>query len=639
LRSSGTDIMCGICGFSITNAWNSQAERIVKSMSDTLRHRGPDGSGIWLDKHVALGHRRLSIIDLVSGDQPMVGPNGCVVVFNGEIYNYPELRAELESGGRNFSTTSDTEVILACYEIWGVKCVERFTGMFAFALYDPVHRRLFLARDRLGKKPLFYAQVENGLLFGSEIKALLAHRAMRHNAELDPYALMDYFSIGYILEPKTIFQSVRKLPAGHIAVFRLDSGDLNIEQYWDVAPFFLADRSPDANTDPASFLELLDDAVRIRLRSDVPLGTFLSGGIDSSTITACVKKHCVSGIQAYCMGFEEKSYDESSYARLVAEHLGVELEMLDQADISPCTLQQLIWHLDEPFCDTSLVPTFLLSQVARRFVKVVVSGDGADEILAGYPTHLADKAYAFWRKTPIMLQKLAYRLCCRILTPSYRKVSIDYKVRRFFQASGLSQEEAHYFWRIIFTRAELEKMLEPELLRKIGAYDPMNVFMGRFQEVNTASFLDKSLYVDIKTWLSDDILVKVDRMSMANSLEVRSPFLDHRLVEFAAGLPKSSKMNGLQQKAVLKSCMKNVLPELTLKRRKEGFSFPTLKLQQWFPPPWSAPSFVRPDYRLAPEKEDITYKSFNLMVFSIWLKMYEHYQTTGLWRPAEDARS
>ncbi len=629
--------MCGICGFTLGPADVDGAAGLVESMALTLAHRGPDGAGVWRDERVALGHRRLSIIDLSSGDQPMVGSGGCVLAFNGEIYNYIELRQELQAAGRRFATSSDTEVLLAAYEAWGPECVERLGGMFAFALYDPARRRLLLARDRLGKKPLFYAMLDGRLLFGSEIKALLAHPAMRRRADLDPLALMDYFSIGYVLAPKTVFKAVRRLPAGHMALLDLDGGGLSIRSYWDLASHFQADKAPDAVADPAPFLELLDDAVRIRLRSDVPVGAFLSGGVDSSAITACVAKHAGAEVRAYCVGFEEKSYDESGFAKLAASHLGVGLELLDQAQLEPSTLPRLVWGLDEPFCDTSLVPTHLVSQAARRFVKVVLSGDGADELLAGYPTHMADKIYNAWRRAPFAVQNLACSLCSRLMRPSYSKVSLDYKLRRFLMASGLSRERAHYFWRVIFTRPELENMLEPELLREIGDYDPCEAFLERFDEVRGAGFLDKSLYVDIKTWLPDDILVKVDRMSMANSLEVRSPFLDHRLVEYAARLPQASKMRGFRQKTALKASMKDTLPEQILRRSKKGFNFPALKLQQWFPPPWRAPSFVRDDFRLDPRREDATFKSFNLMVFQIWRKMHARYLETGTWRPADDA--
>ena len=626
--------MCGICGFTSPQGGGEPDGGILERMLQSLSHRGPDASGTLRAPGVALGHARLSIIDLVSGGQPMRGESGAVIVFNGEVYNYGEIRADLEARGRRFRTDSDTEVMLAAYEEFGERCLERFIGMFAFVIHDPARRVLFMARDRLGKKPFFYLHDGARFVFASEIKAILAHPAGRGAAGIDFQALSDYLSMGYILAPKTIFAAIRKLPAGHSAVLGLDDGSLRISSYWDLAGRFLAEKSRDPARNAERFLELLHSAVSLRLRSDVPLGAFLSGGVDSSTVAACMKRVPGTDVRTFCVGFAQDSYDESPFAALAASHLGVSLERIEQPMPHRSELARMVWHLDEPFCDTSIVPSYLISQAAARRVKVILTGDGADEILAGYPTYLADKAHALYRHVPGPLQRGLLALARAAVRPSYAKVSWDYKLLRFLEGGCLASDRAHYHWRVIFTDQEKRAMLSDEALAACAAHDPFDAFAGYAAQVPGASLLDRALYTDIKTWLQDDILVKVDRMSMAHSLEARSPFLDHRLVEFAAALPDREKLDGLRQKAVLKRCMRGVLPGAILDRGKRGFNFPGHLVSRGCVRPPDDPALFDRRFHLCPEREDVTYKSFSLLILGLWLDMHTTYLKTGRWEPA-----
>jgi len=629
--------MCGICGWVIPEGPTTLTCAALKQMVSTLNHRGPDDTGYWLDDHIALGHKRLSIIDLEGGRQPMRGRLNNVIVFNGEIYNYLELREQLRQSGFCFQTTSDTEVLLAAYEAWGEQCLEKLVGMFSFAIWDPKDKKLFVARDRLGKKPFYYYHGARLFAFASELKALLTLPEIRHSIEIDALAVSDYLSLGYILSPKTIFERVRKLPAAHYATYKVDSNRLTFHKYWSLEEFFLADKSTGNRQETTSaFFDVFQSSVKMRMRSDVPLGAFLSGGIDSSSVVATMRQLSETPLRAYCVGFSEPSYDESRYAKLLAKQLDVDLQVGRYRHIVDTELSRLIWHFDEPFCDTSFIPTYQLNQLTRRFATVSLSGDGADEILAGYPTIAADRFYRLYAELPIALQKLCYQTARRALSPSYKKVSWDYKLLRFLSSYGLSNERAHYWWRTIFSEDEKKRIMSPALLSACKGYDPFDGFMDYFREVSGAHFLDQTLYVDIKTWLQDDILVKVDRMSMANSVEVRSPFLDHRLVEFTARLPVRAKQNGGRQKVILRNAMKGVLPRETLLRSKKGFNAPhrpngrttSLKTRH-------ASELFLSDYRLDPNEEDITFKEFSFSVLAKWLDIFHQYQSTGKWQHVE----
>ena len=611
--------MCGIAGLLAPELDAGAVRGVVLAMAETLIHRGPDGGAQWCADGIALAHRRLSIIDLEGGNQPMVSPSGTVIVFNGEIYNYVELREALMAKGRRFVTDSDTEVLLALFEEYGEQCLDHLVGMFAFAIWQPQQKRLFLARDRVGKKPLFLARDGRNLAFASEIKALLAWPRIRQQTRLNPQAVSDYLSLGFVLSPKTFYANIQTLPAGHAAWFEAESGAWREWDYWKPERFFTAARHPFDCHARERFAELFDDAVRIRLRSDVPLGAFLSGGLDSSAVVESMTRQTGTPPIAFSVGFAEKSYDESETARSVAEHLGARFIRLDQPPESDLDLAALVHHTDQPFADTSLLPTYTLCKAARTQVTVALSGDGADELLAGYTTYRADRLYRYFRHVPRPVQRLMHHGAHRFLRPSQAKVGWDMKVKQFLHAHGMDRETAHGMWRMFFSAEEKGRLLSAELKAELGGYDPLAAMAAWFERVPKADFLDRALYVDIKTWLQDDILVKVDRMSMANSLEVRSPFLDHRLIEFAAQLDPRAKMNGTIQKAILREHLHGRIPPEVLRQPKRGFNAPTRRIALTEMPPGLGAGLFNPAFRLDPIRTDVTYKGFALAALACWL--------------------
>ena len=625
--------MCGICGWISHSGKNSG---IIENITDTLHHRGPDSEGYWSNGVVSFGHRRLSIIDLISGQQPMVSNNGNVIAFNGEIYNYKELREQLASKGFSFRTSSDTEVLLNSYELWGEACLQKFIGMFSFAIWNPDKKELFMARDRLGKKPLFYYQSNSLFAFASEIKALLAIDEIRTSIDINACAVSDYLSLGYILAPKTIFNKIHKIPAGSYAIYREVNKEFKLHKYWHIENNFLSEKNDAYKSgDYEDFINLLSNSVNIRMRSDVPLGAYLSGGVDSAAVTAIMSQFSAAKIKAFCIGFNEKSYDESGFAQLVTNSLDVDIEKQFYKNLTENDLSKLVWHFDEPFSDTSMMPTYQLNKLTKAFATVVLSGDGADEILAGYPTYRADRFYKTYSSLPQGVHALISGTVNRILSPSYRKVSFDYKIKQFMRSYGYSREQAHYWWRVIFSENEKKKIMSDALWEECKTYDPYEVFNDYYQQVPGADFLDRSLYVDLKTWLQDDILVKVDRMSMANSVEVRCPYLDHRLVEYCATLPLAAKMTSFQQKNILKNSMRKCLPDKILSRAKRGFNAPTYNDKYRYTTHLRNSELFSEKFRLQPEKEDITFKSFNFSVLQKWIDIYEQYKLTGRWEPRE----
>ena len=611
--------MCGIAGVVTPDRGQQDNAILAEGMAATLAHRGPDGGGIWAEPRAALAHRRLAIIDLGGGAQPMRSDSGRVIVFNGEIYNFQELRGMLRDKGHRFATQSDTEVLLALFDAEGEACLDRLIGMFAFAVWDPQAGKLFLARDRLGKKPLFFAHSGRRLAFASEAKALLTLDWVRDEARLDPRALSDFLSFGYTLSPRTFWSDIRSLPAGHAAWFDAKDGTWREWDYWRVERFFMA---PRRQLDPRcqeDFARLLDDAVRIRLRADVPLGAFLSGGLDSSAVVESMVRQADAPPLAFSVGFAEADYDESATARRIADHLGVPFLRLEQPPPDGFDLAALVRATDQPLADTSLLPTYTLCRAARSRVTVALSGDGADELLAGYPTYKANALYRWFRHVPPPVQGLIHDAAHRLLRPSYRKVGWDFKLKQFLRARGTDRARAHGTWRMYFSEAEKARLLSPGMRQTLNGYDPLDTVVAWFDKVPTANFLDQCLYVDLKTWLADDILVKVDRMSMASSLEVRSPFLDHRLVEFAAQLAPSAKMRGGLQKVILRAHLEGRIPGDILSRPKRGFNAPTRGMARESLPVESAGDVFCPDFRLDSTADDISYKGFALATLAEWL--------------------
>ena len=534
-------------------------------MATTLRHRGPDADGYFRDGAIGLGHRRLSIIDLATGDQPVANEDGSVqVVFNGEIYNFAEVRSELIAAGHRFRTNSDTEVIAHGYEQWGEQCVARFRGMFAFAVWDGRRRRLLLARDRVGVKPLYYAELPGvGLVFGSEIKALLEDpdvpRAWR------PQAIDSYLSLLYIPAPHTIYKAIRKLPPAHLLV--AEAGGIRISRYWQLRFTGAGDATREAD-----YLEELDslltEAVRLRLVSDVPLGAFLSGGIDSSTVVAYMRETSATRPVTISVGFDHHDYDEARHAQTVARHLDCEFHALKADPQVEALLPRLAWHFDEPFADSSAVPTYYVSKAARELVTVALSGDGGDEFWAGYPNHRVD----FWehrvRRTLGPAGRAAGWLA-RALPLSLKGVR---SLRRLALTPDQSYALKHAYG--MFEPDAKPRLYTHDFASAVGTVDPLEPLRGFYAECHSGDPLDRSMYVDAHTYLIDDVLTKVDRMSMAVSLEAREPLLDHKLLEFAARVPSSLKYRNGRSKYLLRRVLERRIPPSILERRKHGFEAP-----------------------------------------------------------------
>lgn len=613
--------MCGISGLLIHREGAiGEPGGTVRDMTAALSHRGPDGDGFLEDGPVFLGHRRLSIIDIAGGAQPMTGASGAVVTFNGEIYNYREVREALEAHGRRFRTESDTEVLLQAFEEWGEDCVDHFNGMFAFAIWVPQRRALFLARDRMGEKPLYYMDAPGFFAFASELKGLLAVREIQRSLETDVRAVSDFLSLGYVLQPKSIYRGIRQLPPGHCGWAKLGDSVFASRAYWSLAEAFRDDKANPGENLRDDFLTLFEDSVRLRLRADVPTATFLSGGVDSAAVLDATARVADEPPTAVTMGFAEESFDESTPARATATRVGAGITRLD-AGAEPPDAERLLGMFDEPFADTSIIPMATLTRAARRTHKVALSGDGADELLAGYPTYGADRYYRSYRRVPGFAQHIARWLADRTLKPSYRKVSFDYKVRQFLASHGMSPERAHYWWRVVFPDRDKARLLSGDAKAALGDYDPFDAFAAAFDRVPDAGFLDRCLYVDSVTWLPSDILVKVDRTSMAHGLEVRAPFLDHRLVEFCARLPEDLKMRGARQKVMLRDAFRGRLPDDVLDGKKRGFNAPTTAYRRTHVGAADAGALFDPAFTLDPAAEDVTYKGFALCMLDLWMTM------------------
>lgn len=565
--------MCGISGF--TRSCSTRADiETLKLMGASLLHRGPDAGGEYLDEWVGLGHRRLSIIDLSSqGNQPMHSIDGRhIIVFNGEIYNYRELREELEKGGCSFRSRTDTEVILALYQREGVECLNRLNGMFAMALWDRDNKELLLARDRIGKKPLYYYHGgSDRLAFASEIKALLHLPGMTRTVE--PTAVVDYLKYLYIPAPKTIFKNIYKLLPGHYLRLRVGA-DPSIKEYWNVKfPLYASSIEHDEAAD--ILLGLIRSSTICRMSADVPLGAFLSGGIDSSAIVALMADASSSSIKTCSVGFMDKEHDEIIPARMVARQFQTDHAEYTVAGQVQETVQLLPKFFDEPFADSSAVPTFHVSQLARQNVTVALAGDGGDENFGGYRKYVTD-----------LNEDLVRRLVPRVILKAVNGLAhqggacgIMRKVRTLTSNALADPGHAYYQTNTFISDSMLEKLLSDRLRKVCRGYEPAEHTLAHWDSLKGADHLTRMLYTDIKTYLPGDILVKVDRMSMAHSLEVRAPLLDYRVVEFAASLPSRLKIRRGTQKLILKKAVSNHLPATIINRRKHGFTVP---LDRWF---------------------------------------------------------
>jgi asparagine synthase (glutamine-hydrolysing) len=568
--------MCAICGVASVRG-PAPSPALIERMCEVMRHRGPDGRGTYHYPsrdgggrvRVALGHNRLSIIDLQGGSQPLANSDETVwVAFNGEIYNFVELREELKARGYRFRTASDTEVIAHGYDEWGEDVVQRLNGMFAIALWDTRTETLLLIRDRLGVKPLLYAQLGDKLVFASELKALLADPDVP--AELDPEGLIEYLTFNFTLAPRTLLRGVRRLPPGHLLRWR--AGEVTIREYWDLD---LERRGPsDEGSAREALLGTLGAATRRRLRSDVPLGGLLSGGIDSSAVVSLMTDSLGKSVQVFSADFQEGSYSELPFARMVAQRYDLDHRTVVVTPRVDDLLQKIVWYNDEPLGDSSSVPTFLLSEFVRRHVTVALSGDGGDETYFGYETYQADQLFQLYRLLPAVVRRRVVPGLVDRLPVSLEKMSFDFKLRQFVAAGLADPFEAHCSWRRIFSESERRALLSPDVQASAGAFSPFETPRRWFDRHPNADFLTRCLYVDLRTWLVDDILAKVDRASMAHALEVRSPFLDYEAVELAFSLPRRLKLRGTSKKYIVKRAFSDRIPGAILHRKKAGFSSP-----------------------------------------------------------------
>jgi len=635
--------MCGIVGFLTSKATNIPEYEILRKMRDVLIHRGPDDTGEYIrpidekGPFVFLGHRRLSIIDLAGGHQPLSNEDGTVwVIFNGEIYNFKELREELKGRGHQFRTHSDTEVIAHAYEEYKENCFRYFSGMFAIGIWDEKGNRLVLARDRLGKKPLYYSFVDGTFLFASELKAIMLYPAFPK--KVDSSSLIKYLFFEFIPSPQTIFMDAKKIPAASYLIW--DRKKIDVRQYWSPFDSKKYEKNLSEAEAELKMTELLKASVKRRLISEVPLGVFLSGGIDSSAITALAQKEASGKIKTFSIGFEDPSFDESKYGSLASKYIGTEHyeKMMTPTDLLTI-VPKLPDILDEPMADASILPTYLLSKFTRGYVTVALGGDGGDELFAGYPTYLAHKlANQYGRYLKYFYPTLNF--FGNILPVSDDNISFDFKVKKFLSGIGYPEGIRNSVWLGSFPFLEIEKVLSPDIhtqLRRDQLFEEISLYEGEYPYDDRITSLQ---YLDLKLYLQESILVKVDRASMACSLEVRAPFLDHELVEFVMGLPSEWKLNGFTSKYILKKAMGNWLPDKVIKRPKKGFGVPIAKwvkreLRGLFedllsPHRIKEEGFLNPDYVASLLQDHLLNKKDNrkqlwtLLVWELWMDRYRH---------------
>jgi len=571
--------MCGIAG--ILNEHPAEAgqagayEAAVRRMIAPLRHRGPDAEGYHVDPQmgIALGHCRLSIIDLAAGAQPMSNEDGTVwTTFNGEIYNFVQLRERLEQQGHRFATRSDTEVIVHAYEQYGARCVEHFRGMFAFAVWDGKNKTLFLARDRMGKKPLYYYQADGRFYFASEPKAILAVASVR--AEADLVAIHHYLTWGYVPAPQSAFKGFRVLPPAHTLTLR--NGQTRIERYWRLA--YLPKRQASEEALSEELIARLTESIKLRLISDVPLGAFLSGGIDSSTIVALMSGLGKGPVKTFSIGFEEQSYNELPYARMVAERYHTDHhEFIVKAD-AVSVLPDLVWHYNEPYADSSAIPTYYLAKMTRQHVTVALNGDAGDENFAGYERYIANRLAASYDRLPASLRKSMQWGASRLPRLGSFKNPAQ-RAKRFMEALADAPDRRYARWIGFFSDEMKASLYTHEFQNAVAQSDPVALLGQAYADAGNVDWVDRSMAADTALYLPFDLMVKVDIASMAHSLEVRSPFVDHEFMEFAASLPSNLKLRGWTRKYLLKRAARALLPPELLKRRKMGFGIP---IGQWF---------------------------------------------------------
>jgi asparagine synthase (glutamine-hydrolysing) len=626
--------MCGICGI-VSAEGPVDPDRLAR-MSSKLVHRGPDSDGVFVDGPAGLAARRLAIIDLATGDQPIANEDGTVhVVQNGEVYNYRELRTELERAGHPFRTQGDTEVLVHLYEQEGPSFARRLRGMFAVALWDASRRRLVLARDRFGIKPLYYRARDGGLEFASELRSL-------PRGEIDLDALEAFLAFNSIPAPLTIFRDSRKLPPGHVLVW--ENGETRIERYARPAPVPLDELRQDDEAELVEELRArLRDSVRAHLIADVPVGVLLSGGIDSSALAALAAQETAEPVRTFSIGFEERSFDELADARLVAERYGTRHRELVLRPDAALLLPALADTFDEPFADSSALPTYLVSQLAAQDVKVALSGEGGDELFGGYYTYVADLLAERAGRVAGLARPLVERL-----PTSTARASFDYKAKRFTRSAHLPPLERHHAWKEIFSPEA-----RAELTGRRHAFDPVDLYRERFAETEGSELLARLQDVDLGIYLADDLLVKTDRASMAHSLEARVPYLDSAVAAFALALPRKHRVNGLRKKVLLRKAVAPLVPDRIVRGKKRGFSIPAAAWLRGELEPFARDTlgaetlhrqgFFNPEAvrtlidRHVTGEEDLSRQLWGLLAFTLWHERHVEQEPQALREPRLEA--
>ena len=618
--------MCGICG-----VVGSPDQDLLKKMCGIMKHRGPDDEGYFIDKDIGLGIRRLSIIDLETGHQPIYNEDRTViVVLNGEIYNYKELAYELKAKGHRFYTNSDTEVLVHLYEDLKEDCLDKLRGMFAFAIWDKDEEKLFLARDRLGIKPLYYTYQDNVFLFASEIKALLEDGRLPRSINI--LALDYYLSFLYIPAPMTIFKGINKLTHGHYLT--LKKGNLNVKHYWRLN--FTQDKQRSVGFYKDKIISSLKEAIKSHLVSDVPLGVFLSGGIDSSAIVALMHQLGAGSIKTFSIGYEESfaSYNELEYSRLIAKRFNTQhQEFIVKPDIREI-IPAVVRYLDEPFADSSAILNYLISKEASQHVKVALSGIGGDEVFGGYPRYIGADISSYYDKLPYLLRHLLQYGSSYIKSTSLARDTSG-RLKRFLQAGLLTPQERYLAWITYFDYQMKDEIYNPDIKQEIKQKKEC-LHLKYFQEIINQDYLSRVVYVDINTYLPDDLLIMADRMSMANSLELRVPFCDHRLMDSCFAIPYQLKLKGLRLKGLFKESLKNILPQEIINKPKQGFMIPladwlredlktyvsqilskeNIKKRGYF-----NPDYVEKILKMHFTKEAVlTHQIWSLLVLELWLE-------------------
>ena len=565
--------MCGIAGF--VNVKGAADRSIIEAMNVAIAHRGPDDDGFYINENVALAMRRLSIIDVSGGHQPIYNSDKTKwIVFNGEIYNYQSLREVLEARGHKLYTKSDTEVVLHLYEEYGVECLQHLRGMFALAIWDDMEKTLFLARDRVGKKPILYSHQANGdLVFGSEFQAVLKHPSVSREVDLE--AIDNYLSFLCVPAPMTAFKQVRKLEPGHW--LRWKGGEIETYRYWQ------PDFSKKIKISEAEAIEettrILRESTRLRMISEVPLGAFLSGGVDSSAVVALMAQESDQPVKTFSIGFEEQDFSELKYAKRVAEHVGAEYHEFIVRPNALDVIPTLVEHYGEPYADSSAIPTYYVSKETRKHVTVALNGDGGDESFAGYERYTAMRIAEAYARVPAALRRVFFEAPVSLLPTSELKRSRFRDAKRFLRAANLPRTERYFRWVTTFNGDAKKELYTPDFAASVAGQNASSLLDKWFARANGTGTLDAALLTDQMTYLPNDLLVKVDIASMANSLEARSPFLDHKLIEFAATLPEGMKMRGLETKSLLKKVASRLVPRDVIYRRKMGFGVP---IGKWF---------------------------------------------------------